>query len=150
MDGKMLISRHPYLLPHQLEIVNCEITLADKAAPFSAVLAGSLTVRRLLKKGVVRESWLYDVEIKCRLGIIKMDTIERYRCLTVFCLAVGKKNDKEISGSDSDCETLDSQSSYDYLGRSNGLLLLPVEDALGLDYVFRRVGIFKEFYEFNN
>jgi Heterokaryon incompatibility protein (HET) len=150
MDGKVRISRLPYLLPHQLEIVNCKITLADKAAPFGAVLAGSLTVRGLLKKGVVKNSWLYDIEKECGLGTTKMDTIERYRCLTVCCLAVGKKNDEENSASDSDCETLNSQSSYDYPGSSNGLLLLPVGNALGPDHVFRRIGIFEEFYGCNN
>jgi len=150
MDGKVIISSYPYLLPHQLEIVKCEITLADKAAPFSTVLAGSLTVRGLLRKGVVRGRWLYDIEKDCKLGTTKMDTIEWNRCLTVCCLAVGKKIDEEISASDSDCETLNSQSSYDYPGCSNGLLLLPTENTLGTDHVFRRVGIFEEFYRCNN
>ena len=118
--------------------------MADEFAPFGCVLAAILRVRGLLKKGVVRGIELHN---KARdgqeIGYARMDGREGHRCLTVWCLAVGK-NTKDVGDtSDSDCETLNSQTSYDYPGDST-VCALASRKHIGTRADIRRVGIFFE------
>lgn len=139
LDGNVTVSPHPYLKPYQLEMVSCNITLSDYFAPFGAVLEGSLVLRGLLKKAMARGHDLYDMRTSAqRVGFVFMDEKELYANGEVWCLAVQMRDDEL----DSDCETLCSQSSLDYPGTLQGLLLLPVDGGSYTPLKYRRIGKF--------
>ena len=110
---------------------------------FGEVVAGTLTIKGLLKKACMRDLGLYDtVSITREVGFAYMDEECSSGERNMWCLAIEQRDDDL----DSDCETLCSETSLEYPGNLRGLLLLPVvEDVSAYSWpnCYRRVGMFK-------
>jgi hypothetical protein len=123
-----------------LTILSCDVTLCDDTVPFGGVSSGVLAVHGPLKKALMRDRTLFDIEEKQALAYVSPDTPISSSSHLVWCLLVGGE-----SNEDWEVETLTSQTSQDYPEHLSALLLM--EERSVPKRTFRRVGIVDSFFE---
>jgi hypothetical protein len=141
MDGP--IGFHPAPYPStapMLTILSCDVTLRDRSSPFGGVLAGTLTVRGLLKPALVSGNALFDARTGERLSHAFLDTQPPSVSVLTWCLPVTSENSNDL-----EVETTTSETSEDDLDSLCALLLAEV--SIEGTRTFQRIGIAERFWQ---
>jgi hypothetical protein len=141
IDGPIALHPAPYpTTAPMLTILSCDVTLCDRSNPFGGVLAGTLTVKGLLKPALVRSNALFDAKTGQRLSYAYLDTQPPPVSVPTWCLPVTSGN-----SADWEVETTTSETSEDDPDSLCALLLAEV--SIEGTKTFQRIGIAERFLQ---